>query len=118
MKKLKKILIIDDNEGALKLFHLQLRGYETYTERDSRNAIESFNKAAPDLVILDYSMPHIDGAEIAKQIKLIDEKCKILMVSTAPREEVDLQNVDLFLRKPVHPETLQQVIEELFELTE
>lgn len=113
IKNVNKILIVDDAKDSLKLFQLFLRNYETYIENDSRQAIGSFSMIKPEVVVLDYRMPYIDGGDIAAEIKCIDKNCKVIMVSTLVKEDVNLQNADLFLRKPVAAETLCQAVEEL-----
>ena len=66
-----KILVADDEANIIKLLRLYLReaGYEVVAARDGREALERFRAEAPDLVILDLMMPHLNGFDVCTEIR-------------------------------------------------
>jgi two-component system, OmpR family, response regulator MtrA len=69
MKK-KKILIVDDDPGILKMLQLMLRleGYEALCCENALLVVETISREEPDLVLLDAMMPHRDGIQVLKDI--------------------------------------------------
>lgn len=65
------ILLVDDDEDMIKLTErwLTKAGYEVNTATSGEGAIESVNKEKPDLVLLDYAMPGMDGPETLRVIR-------------------------------------------------
>jgi two-component system cell cycle response regulator DivK len=66
-----KILIVEDNEMNRDMLsrRLERRGYEIYVAADGRQGIEAAMSLAPDLILLDLSLPEIDGWEVARRLK-------------------------------------------------
>ncbi|HEV2223929.1 MAG TPA: response regulator transcription factor [Candidatus Acidoferrales bacterium] len=67
----KRILVADDNELVRKLLHLMLErdaGWEVAVAQDGREAIAKAQEFKPDVVILDFAMPDMDGLQIARQV--------------------------------------------------
>ena len=79
------VLLVDDEEHALKLYEAVLasEGIATVRARDGAEALESFHRFKPDVVVLDVMMPGIDGFEVCKRIRRMPEgsTVPILMVS-------------------------------------
>lgn len=66
-----KILVIDDSPDMLKVLTLLLgeNGYEVYTALNGQIGLRLVHDHHPDLVILDLSMPGVDGWEVCRQIR-------------------------------------------------
>ena len=67
----KRILVADDNELVRKLLQLMLErdaGWEVAVAQDGREAIAKVQEFKPDVVILDFALPDMDGLQIARQI--------------------------------------------------
>ena len=66
-----KILIVEDETGlvALLKYNLEKQGYQTVSVSDGALALETLQKEKPDLVLLDWMLPHLSGIEICKQIR-------------------------------------------------
>jgi putative two-component system response regulator len=71
------ILIVDDNPANLELLSgmLRHRGYKVRAAPGGRLALQAAQKNAPDLILLDISMPEMDGYEVCKRLKA-DEKLR------------------------------------------
>ncbi|MFV9505014.1 MAG: response regulator [Oscillochloridaceae bacterium umkhey_bin13] len=68
---MKKILVVDDNlDNRMIIAHmLKLRGYQVVMAHDGRQAVDLTERETPDLVLMDLSMPVLDGWSAAAQIK-------------------------------------------------
>ena len=67
----RKILIVEDNEDNRELAVKVLRnkGFETVEAVDGEQAIEKAVSEKPDLILLDISLPKLNGYEVAKRLK-------------------------------------------------
>lgn len=80
---MRKILIIDDDEVQLMLQRsiLANEGYTVYTTADGPQGITLFKTHRPDLVLLDIGLPTLSGIEVLKEIRQIDEKAKVIVIT-------------------------------------
>ena len=80
---MRKILIIDDDEVQLMLQRsiLANEGYTVYTTADGPQGITLFKTHRPDLVLLDIGLPTLSGIEVLKEIRHIDEKAKVIVIT-------------------------------------
>jgi two-component system cell cycle response regulator DivK len=67
----KTVLIVEDNELNMKLFHdlLEAHGYATVGTRNGVEAIELARSHRPDLILMDIQLPEVSGLEVTKWIK-------------------------------------------------
>jgi two-component system, cell cycle response regulator DivK len=65
------VLIVEDNELNMKLFHdlLEAHGYSTVATRNGVEAIELARTYRPDLILMDIQLPEVSGLEVTKWIK-------------------------------------------------
>jgi CheY-like chemotaxis protein len=77
------ILCIDDEAIGLRVrkLLLQSEGYEVLTALSGREGIELFAANPIEAVVLDYSMPEMNGAEVAEELKRLNPVTKILLLS-------------------------------------
>jgi len=66
-----KLLLVEDNEESRDGLsrHLRRKGYEVLTAADGRQGLEAARGGTPDLVLMDMSLPVLDGWEATRQIK-------------------------------------------------
>jgi two-component system, cell cycle response regulator DivK len=66
-----KILLVDDNEMNRDMLsrRLERRGYEVVTAVDGRQGVDVAQSARPDVILMDMSLPVLDGWEATRQIK-------------------------------------------------
>jgi putative two-component system response regulator len=106
-----RILVVDDEPANVRLLDLMLAraGYrEVVTTTDSRRVVELFRADAPDLVLLDLHMPHIDGLAVLAQLAELvpDGEYLPILVLTADvteeaRERALSSGAHDFLTKPL-----------------
>lgn len=78
-----KILIVDDQFGIRILLNeiFQKEGYSTFQAANGNQALEIVKNEVPDLVILDMKIPGMDGLEILKRLKKINESIKVIIMT-------------------------------------
>src|SRR5271167_4392880 len=84
-----RILLVDDEQAILTLlsYPLSQDGYEVVRASDGAEAMERFGETEFDLVVLDVSMPHLDGLEVCRRLRA-SSSVPIIML-TAKTEEID-----------------------------
>jgi CheY-like chemotaxis protein len=112
-------LCVDDEPVGLTVRKLLLerRGYSVETASNGASAIDIFKIQSFDLVLLDYYMPAMNGAEVARVMRKIRPDARIVMLSayvTLPEEA--LEHVDASITKGIHPEALLDSIRQLISL--
>jgi len=94
-----------------------------YAASDGAEALEMYHAHTPDVALLDINLPHIDGLSVAKEIRSLNSKIKIVMLTAHTEKEKLLKATELkltkYLIKPISPkafrETMQQLAQELLE---
>jgi len=80
-----RILIVDDNPAVRRYLRAILEQQESWQvsgeARSGAEALQSVLHATPDLVVLDYQMPDLNGVDVARQISEMFPKLPILMVT-------------------------------------
>lgn len=106
-----KILVVDDEKKIVELvrIYLEREGFEVVSAFDGEEALESFRKEKPDLVVLDLLLPKISGVDLCRIIRQ-ESRASIIML-TAKSEEVDkLVGLELgaddYVTKPFSPREL------------
>lgn len=110
------ILCIDDEATGLKIrkMLLQTQGYEVLTALSGPEGLDLFDANPIDAVIVDYSMPGMDGAEVAAEIKRRNPRVKILLLSAYVHlPEEALKWVDKRAVKGAAPASLLADLEQL-----
>ncbi len=85
----KKVLIIEDDIEVIKLLELHLKDldYQIISANDGKTGLELALKEKPDLIILDITLPIMDGVEICKKIRA--KQCTPIIMLSARIEEID-----------------------------
>lgn len=113
----KKIMIVDDAAFMRMMLKniLTKGGYEICDEaQDGAQAVEKFNESAPDLTIMDITMPNMDGIEALKKIKSINAGAKVIMCSAMGQEAMVVEAIKSgamdFIVKPFQGDRLLAAI--------
>jgi CheY-like chemotaxis protein len=116
MRIKKTILCVDDNEQALSIHKviLETRGYRVVACSSGRSALEAFAKGGVDLVLSDWGMPEMDGAELVERIKARSPDTPAILFSGRVKVYEKETRADLFLAKGMYaPAELLERIRQL-----
>jgi CheY-like chemotaxis protein len=82
----KKILLVDDEAEFLELMALCIKewGYDLITALSGKEAIEALKKKNPDIIVLDYIMPGMDGVATLKEMRKINSTIPVIMFTAYP----------------------------------
>jgi CheY-like chemotaxis protein len=106
------VLVVDDDRDARAMYGLFLRhaGCKVRTARDGRVAIDKANRHAPDVIVMDLSMPGLDGWTASKWLKGSPATAHIPIIALTAlpmaREDARAVGCDGFLAKPCLPDLL------------
>ena len=111
-----KILVVDDEHeacDALKEF-LSMKGYEVSTAQDGQTALRKIKEYDPQIVLLDVIMPGMNGIKVLQQIKKMDPKIGVIMVTVVTDETQAKKALQLgaydYITKPVDLNYLDTVV--------
>jgi len=103
-----RVLIVEDEKNLVKLLrgYLERDAYEVHEALDGEVALEVARRVDPDLVVLDWMLPKLDGAEVLRELRRFSDAYVIML--TARTEEVDRIvglsiGADDYLSKPFSP---------------
>jgi DNA-binding response OmpR family regulator len=105
------VLVVDDDRKIVQLVrtYLERDGHRVVDANDGRQALTVFEAEAPDLVVLDLMLPELDGYEVCRRIRAVNDT-PILMItarsSVPDRIHGLLQGADDYLPKPFSPAEL------------
>ena len=105
----KKVLIVEDNELNMKLFHdlLDSQGYETLQTREGLQALALARLHKPDLILMDIQLPEISGLEVTKWLKDDEELSHIPVVAVTAfamkgdEERIRQGGCEAYISKPI-----------------
>ena len=82
----KKILIVDDEKDLLLVMGTRIKawGYDLLEASGGKEAIGAVKQKRPDIIILDYKMPEMDGVATLKEIRKINKNIPVIMFTAFP----------------------------------
>ena len=110
----KTILLVDDEDSLLVFLKMLLldKSYNVITASNGKQAVETYkaNTSRIDLVLMDISMPIMNGIEAANEIYHYNPNVAILLMSGFLQDSIDGLDSFHFIKKPVKPLELLQTI--------
>ena len=114
------ILIVDDAAFMRMMIkdNLKKSGYTEFFEAgDGETAVAVYTDKKPDLVLLDITMPNMDGIQALQAIKKVNPEAKVVMCSAMGQEGMVVESIKLgaldFIVKPFKPERLIQTVKSI-----
>jgi DNA-binding response OmpR family regulator len=116
-----KILIVDDEEGIRNSLgeYLERQGFQTFLAEDGTLALQKVREEKPDIVVLDFQLPNLDGLEVCRKIRQeTNQSTGIIMTSGVRKESVDRTvglelGADVYMTKPFEASELAAQIRSL-----
>jgi len=114
----KRILIVDDDENLVNLFQMILNeeGYLVETATTGLQALEKAKKTEFHLVVLDIKLQDIMGDELARELKKLNDKIGIVLITGYPsfKDCIDALDIGIeeILLKPIGTAEMLRVVQE------
>ncbi len=114
-----KVLIVDDAEFLrVRLTKmLSTDGYEVFQAENGLKAVNTYKEIHPDVVLMDVTMPEMDGLTALKEIVGFDPKARVIMLTALGQESVVLEAVKSgakdFVVKPFDQDRVMNAITKL-----
>lgn len=113
----KRVLIVDDAAFMRMMIKdiLSKNGYEVAGEADNGvKAVEKYKELTPDLVLMDITMPEMNGIDAVKNIKAIDPGAKIVMCSAMGQQAMVIESIQAgardFIVKPFQADRVLEAV--------
>ncbi|KAL4994873.1 hypothetical protein BDV10DRAFT_143036 [Aspergillus recurvatus] len=127
-----KILLVEDNQVNLKVIEMCVKtaGFSYETATNGLEALEKFKQTQFDVVIMDVSMPVMDGLTATREMRKFERRCRhkgeenrkratiialTAVLSASTQHEATVSGIDLFLTKPAPLKKLKEMLGDLRE---
>jgi len=114
MSSREKVLIIEDDDSIREIVRIMLKDYDVIEASNGLDGIRLFLKERPKVVLVDISMPEIDGVEVTREILKADPKAIVIGLTAFARSRGrDLMEAGAtcIIEKPFTRKILKEVIE-------
>jgi two-component system cell cycle response regulator DivK len=119
----KRVMIVEDNELNMKLFHdlLEAHGYATIQTRNGKDALELARKHRPHLILMDIQLPEVSGLEVTRWLKEDAELCSIPDIAVTAyamkgdEERIREGGCEAYISKPISVIGFIQTVREFVE---
>lgn len=115
-----KILIVDDAAFMRMMIKdiLTKNGYEIAAEAENgQKAVEKYAETKPDLVLMDITMPEMDGIQALKKIKEVDAGANVIMCSAMGQQAMVIEAIQSgakdFIVKPFQAERVLEAVKKV-----
>jgi signal transduction histidine kinase len=108
-----KILLIDDEKATLSMLGLLLRayGYSVLTAENAAAGLDIFDKEKPLIVLTDIKMPGMNGIQLLRKMKEINQDAEVIMITGHGDIELAIQSMKSdatdFITKPINSDVLE-----------
>ena len=115
------VLLVDDNPRGLEFLDIRLKslGYRTTIAHGGELALAIFERDKPDIVLLDVTMPEVNGYQVCRAMKRMSPRTPIVIL-TAKTDPADRfwafqSGANAFLNKPIDPATVVEKLRALLD---
>lgn len=112
------ILLVEDDEDTRYVMRLELeqRGYRVIEAEDGEKGVELARRESADIILMDLSLPGIDGLEATKQIRNDGRMRRVPIVAVTAHQETDFRlgakesGFDAYVTKPIDFDWLSELL--------
>jgi len=112
------ILVVDDgkdNRDFVSQYVLEPNNFQVLTARDGQEGLEMALEHRPDLILLDFQMPRMNGAEVLKHLSAYNLDIPVILMTFHGSEEIAIEvyrlGVKDYVKKPYYPDEMLEAIE-------
>ncbi|SRR6266404_5691628 len=113
-----KVLLVEDDEDTRYVMQLEMerRGYRVIEAEDGEKAVALARQEHPDIILMDLSLPTMDGFEATKQIRGIDRLRAVPIIAVTAHQETDFREgakasgFDAYVTKPIDFDWLSELL--------
>jgi DNA-binding response OmpR family regulator len=109
-----RVLVVDDEPDAVELLQefLTSKGYEVATAFSGEEALRKVKEERPHLILLDVRMPGMNGLDVLRQVRQVDQEVGVIMVTAVNEEDTGREALKLgafdYIVKPLNLEYLER----------
>jgi two-component system, cell cycle response regulator DivK len=119
----KTVLIVEDNDLNMKLFHdlLEAHGYDILGTKDGMEALKIARSHRPDLILMDIQLPEVSGLEVTKWIKEDDNLKSIPVIAVTAfamkgdEEKIREGGCEAYIAKPISITNFLETVQKFLE---
>lgn len=116
-----KVLLVEDTEDNRQMMRklLELSGFQVVEAVNGREAVEVASKAKPEVILMDLSLPYIDGLAATRQIRSLPDMTNVPIIAVSAHDTADFHSDALaagcnaYLTKPINYPELEDVVNHL-----
>lgn len=114
-----RVLVVDDDKAILEYMRTLLGkdGFEVKTMETPNGVVEDVKEGGYHLIVLDLMMPGMDGVELLKRIRKVDDDVAVVIYTGYPTLDTAVQSMKLdavdYLKKPFNPEDFRAVVDKV-----
>jgi two-component system, cell cycle response regulator DivK len=117
-----KVLLVEDVDDTRHFMRLELeqQGFIVFEAEDGRSAVDVATKESPDVILMDLTLPHMDGFSAAKLIRKTSGKLKTVPIIAVTahnesgfRSDAKASGFDAYVTKPIDINSLKELIDGL-----
>ncbi|WP_202318581.1 response regulator [Archaeoglobus neptunius] len=109
-----RLMVVDDDDSIREIIKVMLKDFEIIEASNGFEAIKLYERFHPEIVLMDVSMPQMDGVEATKEILKIDPKAVIIGLTAFARsrgKEMLQSGAKEVVEKPFTRKMLKEIIE-------
>ncbi len=114
-------ILVCDDAAFMRMMIKDILGKNGYTvageAENGQKAVEKYTELKPDLVLMDITMPEMDGIQALKEIRKIDGSAKVIMCSAMGQQAMVIESIQAgakdFIVKPFAPERVLEVVKKV-----
>jgi len=115
------VLLVEDTEDNRQMMRrlLEMSGYRVVEAINGREAVEVARQAQPQIILMDLSLPFIDGLAATRQIRTLPGLNKIPIVAVSAHDTADFHSdaldagCDAYVTKPIDYPELEEIVNRL-----
>ena len=113
-----RVLLVEDVEDTRLFMRLELEqeGFIVFEASDGQAAVETAIREQPDVILMDLTLPLMDGFDAAKQIRKTDGLSRVPIIAVTAHQETDFRSgakasgFDAYVTKPIDVRWLKELI--------